>query len=97
MTRGSITILILSLKIILSHFFMKEVKPKIVQKEGEEISAEIIAQAIVDIADAMKVFNNSRLTRRAVVTLIHHQSKINKGEIEIVLNNLQDLAKDWLK
>ncbi len=62
-----------------------------------EVPAEIIATAIAQIAEGMKALNNSRLSRRAVVVLIHDQSKISKRQIEIVLNNLTDLEADWLK
>lgn len=49
------------------------------------------------IADGMKAINSTRLTRKALVALIHDQSKVSKNTIEIVLNNLQDLEHDWLK
>lgn len=73
-------------------------KTKVVQKENEEeVPAEIIAQSIVEISEAMKQLFATRLTRKAIVTLIHDQSKVGKATINIVLNNLQDLERDWLK
>lgn len=61
------------------------------------ISAEIIATAITEIAAGMDKLNTTRLTRKAIVVLIHDQSKLPKKTIDIVLNNLVDLEKDWLK
>jgi len=75
---------------------MQNPKPKVIQPEPT-IAAEIIATAIVDIAQAMKAINNTRLTRKAIVALIQDQSKLSKNTINIVLNNLNDLEKDWLK
>lgn len=63
----------------------------------DEIPAEVIAQAIVDIAAGMKKLNGTRLTRKAIVTLLHASSGVNKGTIEIVLNNLELLERTWLK
>jgi uncharacterized protein involved in propanediol utilization len=61
------------------------------------IPAEEIIKAITEISSAMKVLSTTRLTRKAVVSLIHDQSKLPKKTIDIVLNNLQDLERDWLK
>ena len=67
------------------------------QNPEQPIAAEIIAQAIVQIADGMRQLNATRLSRKAVVALIQDQSKLSKKTIEIVLNNLADLEHDWLK
>jgi hypothetical protein len=63
----------------------------------EPIAAEIIASSIVQISEAMQAINRSRLSRKALVVLIQAQSKVPRKGIEIVLNNLADLEKDWLK
>lgn len=70
---------------------------KIIQDEKKPIAPEIIAGAIIDIAKGMNAVNATRLTRRAIVALIHAESKIPKGHIEIVLNNLDRLELLWLK
>lgn len=72
-------------------------KDVIITQTDEEIPAEIIAQSIVDLAEGMKKLNSTRLTRRAIVLLIHDQSKVGKRDIEIVLNNLEQLEDLWLK
>ena len=61
------------------------------------VAAEVIASAIVEIANGMKTLNSTRLTRRAIVTLIHEHSGIARKTIEIVLNNLDSLEETWLK
>jgi hypothetical protein len=66
-----------------------------VKQKDEPVAAEVLATAIIDISDAMKKVNASGLKRRAIVALIHDQSKIGKREIEIVLNNLDCLRADW--
>jgi hypothetical protein len=73
--------------------------PKVTQPPppAAEIPAEIIATAITQIAESMRVLNNTRLTRKALVALIHDHSKVPKRTIEIVLNNLTALETVWLK
>lgn len=75
---------------------MKETKGITINQDAEEpIAAEILAQAIIDISTAMARMNRSGLKRRAIVALIHDQSKVTKKNIEIVLSNLDALRKDW--
>lgn len=71
---------------------------KLVPADGEDpMPVEIIEQSIVEIADAMRKINDTRLIRKAIVVLIHYRSKVSMRDIEIVLNNLEDLENDWLK
>lgn len=73
---------------------------KIVPAGGDEpLPVEIIEQAIVDIAEGMKKLNSTRLTRKAIVTLLHAScgSGVGKGAIETVLSNLELLEHHWLK
>lgn len=63
----------------------------------EAVPAEIIASAIVQIGNAARAINSTRLSRKALVALVHDQSKVSKKTIDIVINNLADLEKDWLK
>lgn len=80
---------------------MKEAKKPVVNlvpANGEEpLAVEIIEQSIVEIARAMKAINDTRLSRAAIVTLIHARSGVAKGAIELVLNNLEQMEKIWLK
>lgn len=62
---------------------------------ADPIGAEIIARSIIEIDNAMKQVMKSGLKRSAIVALIHDRSGIGKRDIEIVLNNLECLRKDW--
>jgi hypothetical protein len=72
-------------------------KTKIIQSEEKPIAVEILAEEILKISQAMKKINESRLHRKAIIALIHDQSKLGKSHIAIVLNNLDGLERDWLK
>lgn len=76
----------------------KNQPPKIVQDPAKpEVPAEIIAQSIEQIAKSMRELNSTRLTRKAIVTLIHAQGGVGKREIENVLGCLDHLEHEWLK
>lgn len=61
------------------------------------VTGEEIAAALIQIQSGMRELMNTRLSRKAIVVLVHHQSKIPQKTIEIILNNLEDIAKDWMK
>ena len=63
----------------------------------DTIAPEVLANAIIEINAAMVVINRSRLSRKALVVLIHDHSKVPKKTIELVLNNLAALSAIWLK
>ena len=67
------------------------------QEEVQQIPAELIANAIIEIQKAMEQINKTRLSRSAIVTLIHAHSGVTKKNINIVLNNLESLGQIWLK
>ena len=70
---------------------------KVTQEPENEQPVAVIATAILEISAAMKKIQSSRLKREAIVALIHDRSKINKGVIELVLNNLDQLEETYLK
>ncbi len=70
---------------------------KVVTNDQNPEPFEIIAESILAIAKGMEALQKSRLQRKVIVTLIHDQSRLGKRDIEMVLNNLQDLARDYLK
>lgn len=74
-------------------------KTKVVQDpEGEPIAVEIIADAIVAISDAMKRIDRTRLTRRAIVTLIlDATSGLRRTDVDTVLNAMDNLERTFLK
>lgn len=71
--------------------------PLVKKDPDDEVAVEVMERAIVEIGAAMKRMNETRLTRQAIVALIHDRSKVNKGVIELVLNNLDRLEEIWLK
>lgn len=63
----------------------------------KEVPADILAQAICDIADGVKKLNSSRLKRDAVVLLLHAQCRVSQRDIKLVLNALDKLKETWVK
>lgn len=57
----------------------------------------VIAQEIEQISRAMQRISQGRLKRDAIVSLIHDHSKVNKQTIRIVLMNIEQLERIWLK
>lgn len=72
-------------------------KISVIKDPETPVAVEVIEQSILDIAEGMRKINNTRLTRRALVYLIHMNSKVAIGTIEIVLNNLDALEQTYLK
>lgn len=70
-------------------------KQKVVVLDDDTVGREVLAKTIMDISASMKRLLASGLNRKAIVALIHDQSKISKRDIEILLYNLEDLAKDY--
>lgn len=76
---------------------MRKQEVKIVQDKDKPVAANILAQAIMDVAEGMRQVSRSRLSREALIVLIHDRSKISKRDITLVLNNLDQLERTWLK
>lgn len=72
-------------------------KIEVKQPEGEEIGAEILATGIIDIAAAMKRINATRLSRKALVILLAHETKLPQYQVERVLDALDDLERLYCK
>ncbi len=67
------------------------------QDEDNEVPAEIMADSIVQISQALNKLMSGRLKRDAIIALIKDKSGLTKGTIEIVLNNLEALEHNWIK
>lgn len=74
----------------------KDVRVCIAPEEAP-LGVEIMEKSILAIAEAMRAINRTRLTRKAIVVLIAAESKLGKGTIEVVLNNLDALEEIYLK
>lgn len=65
--------------------------------EAQPESKELLAKSIVQVAESSQKLLNSGLSKRAIVVLLQDGigiSKINKKQIELVLENLPRL-KSW--
>lgn len=76
---------------------MKKPTIKVVLNDINPEPVEIIAASILAISDSMTKINATRLSREAIVALIHDHSGLAKRDIRLVLNNLEALAQVWLK
>ena len=77
---------------------MKAKEQKVVVRQDAENSVlpEILAASLKSIGDAVRAWDKAGVKRRALIVLIHDRSKISMRDIEIVLNNLEDMHRDWL-
>jgi hypothetical protein len=58
---------------------------------------EIIAQSVIEVADAMKKISNSRLKQRAIILLIKDLTNLPMKDIESVLNTATKLREHYIK
>jgi len=61
---------------------------------------ELVAQSIIDIAQAFEKIQNGRLAQRAVILLLHDATGIGKGDIKTILDvapKLKDIYTRELK
>lgn len=71
---------------------------KVVQKLNDKpVATEVIAQAIVEISQGVKVLRAGKLNDKALLILLHKSSGVAQYEIKKVLASLQTLEKDYLK
>ena len=74
---------------------------KVIKNEQKPETPEILAEALISIGNGFQTFLNSKLTQRAVITLLldmpELRSKISRSEVELVLNNLPKLASFYIK
>lgn len=77
---------------------MRKNKEIVIKQDPEnEIPAEVLADAILEMSKAAKKLANCRLNRNAVVTLIKDQTGETKLSINRVLDSLNNLERDWIK
>lgn len=76
---------------------MKNKSVTIVKDKENPIGVEVLEQAIVNLSDGMKAIQNSRLTTKALVVLLHHATKVPQYQVESVLDALESIEKIYLK
>jgi hypothetical protein len=72
-------------------------KIRVKRAEIDPVPFEVLEQEILGIAEGMRRINATRVSRRAVVALIHDNSGIAKRTIEVVIANLENFEGNWLK
>ena len=76
---------------------MRKVKQPVVveQNEAAPVEPKVLAQAIIDISEAMKKLAKSGLNRRAIVTLVAKDSRQYHNVVESVMDSLENLRKTY--
>lgn len=73
-------------------------KKVVVKQDAEKpVEVEVLAQAIVDIANAGKRLASSRLNRKAVIVLLAHDTGLGQGTVRTVLEGIESLQSTYLK
>lgn len=82
-------------------------KINVIQKEGEEITVEVMAQSIKAISEGVKKLKSTRLNDKALYLLIQHaapnvggrfgDAKIGMTEIKGVIEGIENLEATFLK
>ena len=68
---------------------------KIIQDKDNPIPREVLGQAIITISESIQKLTASGLNRKAIVVLLHDSTRIGKKDIELVLDGLACLKKDY--
>lgn len=64
--------------------------------DGENPPApEVLAEAIVEIAAAMKKVLSSRLKRDTLILLVHWASRVPQRDVRLVLDSLEQLEQKF--
>lgn len=74
---------------------MKKKDIVIEQDPEAPVAQEVLAQAIVDISAAAKKLCKSGLNKKAIVVLVAHSSGRPQYVVGLVLDALEQLAKDY--
>jgi len=74
---------------------------KVIKNEEKPETPEILAEAIINIGEGMKALLNSRLSQRALITLLLDmpdlRNKVSRSDVELVINNLPKLSSFWIR
>ena len=68
--------------------------------EENPVDVELIAEAIIQVAESFEKINDSQLSRRAIVLLLQDMigvGRIGKQQIELVLDNAARLKEYYIK
>lgn len=74
---------------------MKKPKVEVQQEDEKPVAKMVLAANIVEINGAMQKLLRSGLNRRAIVALVHDNTKIAKSTIETVIDGIEDLKRAY--
>lgn len=72
-------------------------KLKVVQTEENPIPVEVLAEAVVKMAEGIKRLNATPLNQRALIVLISAQSGVARDTVARVLNGMDQLEAAYTK
>jgi hypothetical protein len=73
---------------------------RIKKDEAQPESVELLAKSIVQVSEGFEALKNSSLNQRAIIVLLQEgigATKITKGQIKLVLDNLPKLKAWYVK
>jgi len=70
---------------------------KIIASADDDVPPEILARAIVNLSEAAAKLLRSGLNRRAMLVLLKDSSGVSHHDINLVLDALVDLRKNYCK
>lgn len=76
---------------------MSKVKVSVQQDPEKPVEKLVLAQAIVDIAGAMKKLLASGLNERAVVTLVAASTGFGHGTVRTVMQAINNMERDYYR
>lgn len=75
----------------------EDLKDPLIKVDFSEIEVKALADAIAKVSKAFEAINKTRLKRETLIVLIAHKSKLSQSTVELVINNLEQFEKTWLK
>ena len=72
-------------------------KVNVIQNDESPVSADVLAEAIIEIAAAMKQIASSRLNRKALMVLVNYKTGVGMSSVSAVLDSLDSLERNYLK
>ena len=66
-------------------------------KLPEELATDKIAEAVIDIAEAVKKLRAGKLNDKALLLLIAHASGVSQREVRAVMDGMEGMKAYYLK
>ena len=70
-------------------------KVEIQQDTSNPVPPIILAEALISISASFRKLTKSGLNRRAIIALLHDDTGLRKKDLVLVLDSLDDLAKNF--